>query len=126
MVRPHVLQKSWDQAKKATGLTQFHLHDLRHSGNTWAAATGASTKEVMARMGHANANAEAAIRYHATADRDQAIAAALSSLVPSPEPVGSAANGPPRPKEDPEDPREMGNQTTTPRAQYLHDPRDIT
>jgi integrase len=78
-VRPHVLQKAWVQAKTTTGLDQFHLHDLRHAGNTWAAATGASTKELMARMGHANS--EAALRYqHATADRDQAIARALSAL----------------------------------------------
>lgn len=61
------------------GMPQLHLHDLRHAGNTWAAATGASTKELMARMGHSNA--AAALRYqHATADRDQAIALALSEL----------------------------------------------
>jgi integrase len=78
-VRPHVLQKAWVKAKAATGLQILHLHDLRHAGNTWAAATGASTKELMARMGHANS--AAALRYqHATADRDQAIARALSEL----------------------------------------------
>jgi integrase len=78
-LRPHVLQKAWDEAKAATGLGHLHLHDLRHSGNTWAAATGASTRELMARMGHANA--EAAVRYqHATVDRDRAIADALSDL----------------------------------------------
>jgi hypothetical protein len=66
-------------AKRSTGLGHLHLHDLRHAGNTWAAATGASTKELMARMGHANS--AAALRYqHATADRDQAIAQALSEL----------------------------------------------
>jgi integrase len=78
-VRPHVLQKAWDTARAATGLTQYQLHDLRHAGNTWAAATGASTKELMARMGHSNA--DAALRYqHATDERDQAIARALSDL----------------------------------------------
>jgi hypothetical protein len=40
---------------------------------------GASTRELMARMGHASASA--ALRYqHATRDRDRAIAEALSSL----------------------------------------------
>lgn len=79
-LRPHVLQKAWVQAKDATGLGFLHLHDLRHAGNTWAAATGASTKELMARMGHASP--AAALRYqHATADRDRAIAQALSGLV---------------------------------------------
>lgn len=78
-LRPHVLYAEWSKAKAIVGLPQLHLHDLRHAGNTWAAATGASTKELMARMGHANA--AAALRYqHATADRDQAIAQALSDL----------------------------------------------
>lgn len=49
-------------------------------GNTPAAATGASTPELMARMGHASARA-ALIYQHATRDRDVAIAAALSDLV---------------------------------------------
>lgn len=35
IVRPHVLQKAWVRAKTATGLQQFHIHDLRDSGNTW-------------------------------------------------------------------------------------------
>jgi integrase len=78
-VRPHVLQKAWVIAKQRAGAQDLHLHDLRHAGNTWAAATGASTKELMARMGHANS--AAALRYqHATADRDHAIANALSEL----------------------------------------------
>jgi integrase len=77
-VRPHVLQKTWSQARMTIGI-EAHLHDLRHAGNTWAAATGASTKELMGHMGHANA--AAALRYqHATADRDQAIARARSEL----------------------------------------------
>lgn len=78
-LRPHVLQAAWDTARRKTGLQHLHFHDLRHSGNTWAAATGASTAELMARMGHASA--AAALRYqHATADRDRAIAEALSQL----------------------------------------------
>lgn len=50
-----------------------HFHDLRHTGNTLAAATGASTKELMARMGHTSPRA-ALIYQHATAERDVAIA----------------------------------------------------
>jgi hypothetical protein len=49
------------------------------AGNTLAAATGASTRELMARMGHASPRA-ALIYQHATSDRDQAIASALSGL----------------------------------------------
>lgn len=84
-LRPQVLHKAWTNAKGATGIAGLHLHDLRHSGNTWAAATGASTKELMSRMGHASS--AAALRYqHATADRDRAIAQALSALA-EPAPV---------------------------------------
>lgn len=67
-LRPHVLQMAWDKARRQTGMAHLHFHDLRHSGNTWAAATGASTAELMARMGQTSA--AAALRYrHATADR---------------------------------------------------------
>ena len=44
-LRPHALCNEWAKAKEVIGLAQLHLHDLRHAGNTWAAATGASTKE---------------------------------------------------------------------------------
>ena len=39
-LRPHVLQTAWVRAKEATGLPRFHLHDVRHAGNTRAAVTG--------------------------------------------------------------------------------------
>jgi integrase len=58
----------------------LHFHDLRHTGNTLAAAAGASTKELMARMGHASPRA-ALIYQHATRERDAAIAAALSDVI---------------------------------------------
>jgi integrase len=67
-IRPHVLQKHWARARLSIGRPDLHLHDLRHTGNTWAAATGASTRELMARMGHSTP--DAALRYqHATEDR---------------------------------------------------------
>ena len=97
-LRPHVLQTAWNRARATVGRTDLHLHDLRHSGNTWAAATGASTKELMARLGHASA--AAALRYqHATEDRDAVLAEALSALVkPAPvqriEAVSEAADSP--------------------------------
>lgn len=70
----------WRRARHAVGLDHLHFHDLRHTGNTLAAATGASTKELMARMGHASSRA-ALIYQHATADRDRAIADALGGLI---------------------------------------------
>ncbi len=78
-VRPHVLQKHWDRARLVAGRPDLHLHDLRHTGNTWAAATGASTRELMARMGHSTP--DAALRYqHATEDRDRVLAEALAGM----------------------------------------------
>jgi integrase len=72
--------RAWRKATLAVGLERFHFHDLRHTGNTLAAATGASTKELMSRMGHASPRA-ALIYQHATQDRDAVIAAALSDVI---------------------------------------------
>jgi len=58
----------------------MHFHDLRHVGGTLAAATGASLKELMARLGHSSTRA-ALIYQYASRDRDQAIARALGGLV---------------------------------------------
>jgi integrase len=52
------------------------LHDLRHTGNNLAAASGASTRELMHRMGHGTMRA-ALIYQHATGERDREIADAL-------------------------------------------------
>jgi integrase len=80
-LRPCVLQRQWSKARSAAGRKDLHLHDLRHTGNTWAAATGASTRELMARMGHSSARA-ALIYQHATQDRDRVIADALAEMQP--------------------------------------------
>jgi integrase len=75
------LRRAWDRARPAVGLPALRLHDLRHSGLTWSAATGATVAELMHRAGHKSA--EAAMRYqHATADRDRALADALADLAP--------------------------------------------
>ncbi|MDE3206834.1 MAG: site-specific integrase [Acidobacteriota bacterium] len=82
-LRVHVFQGKWDVARSSVDLEHLHFHDLRHVANTLTAASGASTKELMYRMGHASP--AAALRYqHATRDRDAAIAAALSDLVADP------------------------------------------
>jgi integrase len=79
-LRRGTLQTAWSRARRAVGLEDFHFHDLRHTGNTLAAAAGASTKELMARMGHASARA-ALIYQHAVRERDVAIAGALSNAI---------------------------------------------
>lgn len=58
----------------------FRFHDLRHTGNTLAAATGASTRELMHRLGH-NSPRAALIYQHATHDRDTHIANTLSTMI---------------------------------------------
>jgi integrase len=76
---PSTLNRVWQRARKTVGRPDLFLHDLRHSGFTWAAASGASVAELMCRGGHANPRA--ALRYqHATEDRDRAIADALAGL----------------------------------------------
>jgi integrase len=76
---PRNFQRMWSAARREAGRPDLHLHDLRHSGLTWSAATGATTAELMRRGGHANPRA--ALRYqHATQDRDQALADALAQM----------------------------------------------
>ena len=58
----------------------LRFHDLRHSAGTLSAVAGATTKELMARMGHSSPRA-ALIYQHATAERDGAIADALDRMV---------------------------------------------
>ncbi len=42
----------WSELLRSVGLpVGFHFHDLRHTSNNLAAATGASTRELMHRMG---------------------------------------------------------------------------
>lgn len=69
----------WQRAVTQTGLVGLRFHDLRYTGATLAAMTGASTRELMARLGHSSP--AAALRYqHATLERDEAIAQGLSRL----------------------------------------------
>jgi integrase len=42
----------WAKSVSDVGLPGLHFHDLRHTGNTLAAGTGASLADLMARMGH--------------------------------------------------------------------------
>jgi integrase len=58
----------------------FHFHDLRHTGNQMAAEAGATTRELMQRMGQSTVRA-ALIYQHATSVRDQQIANELHTRV---------------------------------------------
>ncbi|MGF0171588.1 tyrosine-type recombinase/integrase [Streptomyces sp. Marseille-Q5077] len=78
--RRNHFNRLWRKACEDAGIKGLHFHDLRYTGNTLAASTGASTRELMSRMGHSTARA-ALIYQHASADRDRLIAKALSNLV---------------------------------------------
>lgn len=66
-------------ARDAIGKPELHFHDLRHFGGVMAALTGATTREVMDRLGHTTTTA--AMRYqHVAAGRADALAERLSAI----------------------------------------------
>jgi integrase len=76
---PATMYRHFNRAREAAGRPDLRWHDLRHTGATLAAATGATLAELMGRLGHSSVHA--AMRYqHAAADRDRVIAEALSEL----------------------------------------------
>lgn len=78
-LHPRSFGNRWMKARQAAGRPDLHFHDLRHLGATLAAQSGATTRELMARLGHTTARA--AMRYqHAAAERDKEIARRLSAL----------------------------------------------
>jgi integrase len=78
--RSNFNRRVWRPATRAAGVEGLRFHDLRHTSATLSIAAGASTRELMARMGHSSS--AAALRYqHVMAGRDAAIAAALDELV---------------------------------------------
>lgn len=73
------LQRAWSRAVKEAGLSNFHIHDIRHIGLSMVAATGVPMKDVMTRGGHASL--QSAMRYqHTDMDRDRAAAEATDRL----------------------------------------------
>jgi len=77
--RSNFRRRIWLPATEAAGVPGLRFHDLRHTAATLAAATGATTRELMERIGHSSP--AAALRYqHVMKDRDKAIAAALDRL----------------------------------------------
>ena len=77
---PSTLYRVFYPARAAAGRPDLRWHDLRHTGATLAAMTGASLAELMGRLGHSTPGA--ALRYqHAAAERDREIARRLSALI---------------------------------------------
>lgn len=72
--RPH-----WEKARAAIGKPNLRVHDLRHVGAVLAAQSGATTAELMHRLGHTTP--VMALRYqHVAEGRDAEIAERLSKL----------------------------------------------
>jgi hypothetical protein len=64
---------------RAIGAEDLHFHDLCHTGNAFAAASGAGLRDLMARMGH---DSERAIIYqHAARGADQTITEAMGAHI---------------------------------------------
>jgi integrase len=78
-MRGDAIRQAFGRARNRVGMDGFTFHDMRHTGQTLAASTGATLKDLMKRLGHAST--AAAYRYmHAVDGRDAEIAAALSKL----------------------------------------------
>ncbi|MGO9081381.1 MAG: tyrosine-type recombinase/integrase [Streptosporangiaceae bacterium] len=72
--------KTWASGLAEAGLpAEVHVHDLRHTGNTFAAETGASLAELMNRVDHSSTKA-AQVYPHAREERGQQIAATLDKM----------------------------------------------
>ena len=80
----YLARSNWNstfrRAADAIGLPGVRPHELRHTGATLAATTGATTKELMRRLGHSSP-AAALLYQHAADDRDADIARALDAML---------------------------------------------
>jgi integrase len=77
-VRSNAVYQAFVRARKKVGV-EISFHDLRHTGQSLAAATGASLVDLKKRLGHSST--AAAQRYmHAVEGRDAQIAKALSEM----------------------------------------------
>jgi integrase len=77
-MRGKAIYQAFVRARKKVGV-DITFHDLRHTGQSLAAASGATTADLMKRAGHSTA--VAAQRYiHAVEGRDEDVARALSEI----------------------------------------------
>ncbi len=71
---------AWPHAVTTMGMGGLHFHDLRRTGNTFAASGGAGLKDLMARMGHDSERA-ALIYQHEARGADTTITKAINAHV---------------------------------------------
>ncbi len=75
-------RRVWLPVLAAVGLSEVHIHDLRHTGNQFTANEGANPRELMARMGHDSPRA--ALIYLHSSDKRQRALAERSLRLPAP------------------------------------------
>ncbi|WP_078512026.1 tyrosine-type recombinase/integrase [Streptomyces sp. e14] len=90
--RRNHFNRLWHKACADAGVKGLRFHDLRHTGNTLVSRTNASTKELMARLGHSTARA-ALIYQHANYDREREIADAVDEMIVKAFKRGAGRNG---------------------------------
>ena len=91
-MRGDAIRQAFTRARTKVGMDDFRFHDLRHTGQTLAAATGATLADLKRRLGHASS--AAALRYlHAVDGQDRVIAKALSALAEQVDVASQPSNG---------------------------------
>jgi len=71
----------WPEAARTIGLEGLHFHDLRHTGNQFAASSGAALRDLMARMGHDSERAAMTPPEHEARGADKRITDAIDTHV---------------------------------------------
>ncbi len=88
-------QSWWRPAMESADISGVRFHDLRHTGNTITAQSGATLSDLMARMGHASTRA-AQIYLHTTSTRDRTVADAMNDVIRAARAGTERARGYPR------------------------------
>jgi integrase len=83
----------WPYAAASIGAAGLHVHDLRHTGNQFAANSGAGLRDLMTRMGHDSERA-ALIYQHEARGADRRITDAIDSHVQGERDQGDDDDGP--------------------------------
>lgn len=85
--------RKWRKARTKVGLPDhFHFYDLRHTGNTLAAQSGATLKDLMVRAGHSTERA-AMIYQHSNDERQREVAQGLDAKVRGDRDKGTPGTG---------------------------------
>ena len=83
MRRENLLRRSLYPLLREAGLPRVTFHDLRHSGATLVAESGANLKALQERLGHSKFSTTAEIYMHLTPSMQHDVAARLEELFPS-------------------------------------------